>query len=303
MPTFILGDSFTANNEVTILISSISKRKTIDILKVTIVYFLLLFVIGVLLLPFFWMISTSFKPANEIFSPKPSLFPLIPTVSNYLTMWKNTLFPSYLKNTLIVSLFTVIITMVVALPAGYSISRFNYKGRLTFSTGLVAIQMFPPLILLIPMFIIMNKFGFLNKYPSLIIAYGTFALPFCTWMLKSYIDTVPRDLEDAAMIDGCSRWQAIIKILIPAIGPGLVTVAMFALVLAWQEYLFALTFMRTEEMRTVTVGVVLMQGHHGSINWGQIMACSVIACIPPLLCFLWMEKYIVQGFTLGAVKG
>lgn len=281
----------------------LQKKKNAESLKVFIIYLLIILTVGLLLLPFFWMVSTSFKPADEIFSPEPSFLPHKATLSNYLTMWRDTLFPNYLKNTLVVSLLTVLITMVVALPAGYSISRFKFRGRLAFSSGLIAVQMFPSMILLIPMFVIMNKLGLLNKYPSLIIAYGTFALPFCTWMLKSYIDTVPKDLEEAAMIDGCSRWQAIVKVLVPAIGPGLVTVAMFALVLAWQEYLFALTFMRTEEMRTVTVGVAMMQGEHGSINWGQIMAGSVIACMPPLICFLWMEKYIVQGFTMGAVKG
>lgn len=266
-------------------------------------YVLVVVVIGVLLLPFFWMISTSLKPASEIFSPEPNLIPQNPTVENYATIWRRTLFPRYLKNTLVVSLVTVLVTMLVALPAGYSISRFRFAGKIAFSAGLVAVQMFPGMIMLIPLFVIMNKSGLLNTYFSLIVAYGTFALPFCTWMLKSYIDTVPRDLEEAAMIDGCSRWQAITKILVPAIAPGLVTVAMFALVLAWQEYLFALTFTRTEEMRTVTVGIAMMQGQHGSINWGQIMAGSVIACIPPLVCFFWMEKYIVQGFTMGAVKG
>jgi len=279
------------------------KKKSRDGLKAFLVYFLLILITGILLLPFFWMISTSLKPANEIFSPEPNFLPQKPTFGNYLMMWRDTLFPSYLKNTLIVSLLTVLITMIVALPAAYSISRFEFRGKLSFSSGLIAVQMFPSMILLIPMFVIMNRLGLLNKYPSLVIAYGTFALPFCTWMLKSYIDTIPKDLEEAAMIDGCSRWQAIVRVLVPSIGPGLVTVAMFALVLAWQEYLFALTFMRTEEMRTVTVGVAMMQGEHGSVNWGQIMAGSAIACMPPLICFLWMEKYIVQGFTMGAVKG
>jgi len=282
------------------------KRRQVGLskrIRIFLTYVLVIVVTGVLLLPFFWMISTSLKSANEIFSPEPSLIPQKLTVENYVTIWRNTLFPRHLKNTLIVSLVTILVTMLVALPAGYSISRFRFAGKIAFSAGLVAVQMFPAMIMLIPLFVIMNKSGLLNTYFSLIVAYGTFALPFCTWMLKSYIDTVPKDIEEAAMIDGCSRWQAIVRILVPAIAPGLVTVAMFALVLAWQEYLFALTFTRTEEMRTVTVGIVMMQGQHGSINWGQIMAGSVIACVPPLACFFWMEKYIVQGFTMGVVKG
>jgi len=281
-----------------------SKRKKRQKLLFNGFVYLSLFIISlILLLPFFWMISTSFKPVDEIFSETPRWLSNRPTFNNYISMWAETKFPQYLKNSLIVTLATTLVALIIALFAGYSISRFKFKGRTIFSAGLIAVQMFPPMILVIPMFIIMRKLGFLNSYISLIIAYGSFAFPFCTWMLKGYIDTVPESLEDAARIDGCSRMQMIYKILIPAIGPGLVTVTMFAFVLAWQEYLFALTFIRTEGMRTLTVGLSLMQGQHGSINWGQIMAGSVVACIPPLIFFLYIEKYIVTGFTMGAVKG
>jgi len=253
-------------------------------------------------MPFFWMISTSFKPIQEVFSRPPSIIPQNPIISNYINMIFETSFPYFMRNSIIITTFTTIIAMVVALSTGYGISRFKFRGKTFFSAGLIAVQMFPPMMLLIPMFIIMRRLGLLNSHLSLIIAYGSFAIPFCSWMLKGYIDTVPISIEEAALIDGCSRLQVIYRILIPVIGPGLVTVSMFAFVLAWREYLFALTFSRTETMRTLTVGLALMQGQHGTVEWGQIMAGSVITTIPPLLFFLYIEKYIVKGFTMGAVK-
>lgn len=149
---------------------------------------------------------------------------------------------------------------------------------------------------------IMSKLGLLNTHLSMIIAYTTFAMPFCAWMIKGYFDTIPVSLEEAARIDGCSRLRILFGIIVPLAAPGIVTVAMFAFILSWQEYMYALTFARTEGMRTITVGIALMQGQHGSVNWGQIMAGSVLACLPGLLLFTYLEKYLVQGFTMGAVK-
>jgi len=248
------------------------------------------------------MISTSFKHANEIFSTTPRWIPERIFAGNYLSIWTATSFGRYFLNSLIVAFATTILAILVATLAGYGISRFRFKGRSAFSIGLIIVQMFPGMLLVIPMFIIMNKLGLINSYLSLIIAYGTFAFPFCTWMVKGYFDTISGSLEESARLEGCNRIQILLKIVVPLAAPGIVTVAMFAFILAWQEYLFALTFARTEEMRTITVGIALMQGQHGSINWGQIMAASVIACIPGLVFFFYLERYIVKGFTMGALK-
>lgn len=255
-----------------------------------------------LMIPFLWMISTSLKQANEIFSSIPRWIPKKIFFGNYLSIWTQTSFGRYLVNSLIIAFSTTLLAIIVASLAGYGISRFRFKGRSLFSTGLIIVQMFPAMLLVIPMFVIMNKLELLNTYLSLIIAYGTFAFPFCTWMVKGYFDTISESLEESARLEGCNRVQILMKIVMPLAAPGIVTVAMFAFILAWQEYLFALTFARTEEMRTLTVGIALMQGQHGSINWGQIMAASVIACIPGLVFFFYMEKYIVKGFTMGALK-
>lgn len=255
-----------------------------------------------LMFPFLWMISTSLKQASEIFSVIPRWIPKKLFFGNYMSIWTDTSFGRYMINSLIVAFATTLIAIIVSVFAGYGISRFRFKGRSLFSIGLIIVQMFPTMLLVIPMFVIMNKLGLLNSYLSLIIAYGTFAFPFCTWMIKGYFDTISESLEESARLEGCSRIQILYMIVIPLAAPGIVTVAMFAFILAWQEYLFALTFARTEEMRTVTVGIALMQGQHGSINWGQIMASSIIACIPGLIFFFYLEKYIVKGFTMGALK-
>ena len=211
-------------------------------------------------------------------------------------------FPTYVKNSLITSLFTMVIALMAATLCGYCISRFSFRGKGFFSALLIVVQIFPSMLLLIPMYLLMNQLGLVNTHVSIIIACTTFAMPFCTWMIKGYFDTIPVSMEEAARIEGCSRMGVLLRIVMPLSAPGLVTVAMFAFILSWQQYLYPLTFARTDAMRTVTVGIALMQGQHGSIQWGEIMAGSIIACIPGLLLFTYLEKYMVQGFTMGAVK-
>jgi len=224
----------------------------------------------VLIFPFLWMISTSFKPGNEIFTKIPRWIPKQPTVENYRFMLSRTTYPVYYLNTLKVSIITTVFALVISVFAGYSLSRFRFRGR-----GALGV---------------------------LIIAYSTFSLPFSTWMLKGYFDTIPVSLEEAAIIDGCRRSQVLFRIILPLSAPGLVAVAMFTFILGWREYIYALAFTRSENLRLLTVGLALMQGQHGRISWGQIMSGAVLACIPAILVFTILQKYMVQGFTRGAVK-
>ena len=256
----------------------------------------------ILILPLLWMISTSFKQPDEVFSSIPKWLPRDFSFINYLSIWRRRYFTDYFLNSLIVSGFTMGIALIVAMFTGYGISRFSFRGKTFFSAMLIVVQMFPSMLLLIPLYMIMNSLGLLDTHLSMVIAYTTFAMPFCSWMIKGYFDTIPVSLEESARMDGCSRLGILFKIVMPLAAPGIVTVAMFAFVLSWQEYLYAMTFARTEGMRTLTVGIALMQGQHGSVDWGQIMAGSVIACLPGLILFTYLEKYLVQGFTMGAVK-
>lgn len=255
-----------------------------------------------LIFPLLWMISTSFKPMDEIFTKVPRWIPKNPTLSNYAFLLFNTDYPVFFKNSIKISLTTTVAALIVAVFAGYSLSRFNFKGRAYLGVLIIAVQMFPYVLLVIPLFTVMRAVGLIDTHISLIIAYGTFALPFSAWMLKGYFDTIPVSLEEAAIIDGCSRLQVLYRIVLPLAAPGLVAVAMFAFILAWQEYIYALAFTRSSHMRTLTIGLAMMQGQHGRISWGQIMAGSFLACIPPILVFTLLQRFIVQGFTRGAVK-
>ena len=256
----------------------------------------------VLIFPLLWMISTSFKPMDEIFTKIPRWIPKKPTFDNYSFLLFETDYPVFFKNTVKISLITTLAALVVAVFAGYSLSRFRFRGRRVFGVLIIAVQMFPYVLLVIPLFTVMRTMGLVDTHISLVIAYGTFALPFSTWMLKGYFDTIPISLEEAAIIDGCNRLQILYKIVLPLSAPGLVAVAMFAFILAWQEYIYALAFTRSSNMRTLTIGLAMMQGQHGRISWGQIMAGSFLACIPPILVFTFLQRFIVQGFTRGAVK-
>ncbi len=255
-----------------------------------------------LIFPLLWMISTSFKPIDEIFTKVPRWIPKNPTFDNYIFLLFNTDYPVFFKNTIKISVVTTMAALIVAVFAGYSLSRFNFKGRAYLGVLIIAVQMFPYVLLVIPLFTVMRTVGLIDTHISLIIAYGTFALPFSAWMLKGYFDTIPISLEEAAIIDGCSRLQVLFRIVLPLSAPGLVAVAMFAFILAWQEYIYALAFTRSSNMRTLTIGLAMMQGQHGRISWGQIMAGSFLACIPPILVFTVLQRFIVQGFTRGAVK-
>lgn len=279
--------------------ASIKRKK---IIGNVITYALLIIICIGFIIPFLWMISTSFKQPDEVFSPTPKWLPREFSFKNYVGIWKDTFFAVYFKNSIIISIITMIIAIIIATLSGYGISRFRFKGKLLFSIILIVVQIFPGMLMIIPLFTIMNKLHLINTYAALVIAYATFAVPFCTWMLKGYFDTIPVSMEEAALIDGCNRLQVLYKIIIPLALPGIVAVAMFAFVLSWQEYLFALTLTRSEGMRTLTLGIAMMQGEHGRVNWGQIMAGSTIACIPGMVIFLWLEKYLIQGFTMGGVK-
>lgn len=267
------------------------------------IYISLIVICVGIIIPFLWMISTSFKQPDEIFSSKPKWLPKEFNFDNFVGIWTRKFFLQCFKNSIIISITTMVATIIVATLAGYGISRFQFKGRLFFSILLIVVQIFPGMLMIIPLFTIMNKLHLIDTYIVVVIAHCTFALPFCTWMLKGYFDTVPTSFEEAALLDGCNRLQVLYRIIMPLALPGIIAVAMFAFVLSWQEYLFALTLTRSEQARTLVLAIAMMQGQHGSVNWGEIMAGSIIACIPGLVIFLLLERYLIQGFTSGGVKG
>ncbi len=277
-----------------------SKRHVL--LKRLLVYVPLLVLTAILLFPFFWMISTSFKPATDIFSKDPTFIPRDITLEHYRVLWTETQFPVFFKNSTIIALSTTVLTLGVGTFFAYGLSRFRFKGRRNFVTLLFLSQMFPLVLLIIPIYLVFIHLELVNTHLSLVISYCTFALPFSTLMLKSYFDGLPSELEEAALIDGCGPVGSIFRIVLPLSAPGIAAVGAFAFILSWQEFTFALTLTNTNEMRTLPVGISMMVGFR-EVLWGQLMAASVMVTLPVTVLFVYFQKYFVSGMTMGSVKG
>lgn len=247
------------------------------------------------------MVSTSLKGPTEIFSPNPNWIPKKITFEHYRTIWNETPFPTYFKNSMIVAVATSAITLLIGTFLAYGLARYRFRGRRVLENTLIITQMFPLVLMIIPIFLIFIRLSLLNTYTALIIAYCTFALPFATLMLKSYFEALPPDLEEAALIDGCTPVSALFRVVLPLSAPGIAAVGLFAFILAWQEFLIALTITRTTDMRTLPVGISMMIGFR-EVLWGPLMAGSVIIALPVVILFTYFQKYLISGLTMGAVK-
>ena len=256
---------------------------------------------GVILLPFFWMVSVSLKPATEPFAIPARLWPQHATLDNYITAFRPE-FRTYFFNSLIVSLSTVSITVTLGLLAAYSFTRNQSKALLALMTLVVAAQMFPSSAIIIPIYRLMKGANLLNTYASLIIAYVTITLPVAIWMLRSFLARLPIELDEAAALDGAGPMRAFFLIIVPLSWPGLVATAVFVLIVTWQEFLFALSFTSTRDMRTLPVGMNDFIGQYG-IRYGELMASSVLVSLPVIAVFFVLQRQFVAGLTAGAVKG
>ncbi len=252
--------------------------------------------------PFVWMLSTSFKSREDMFSKIPVLLPTKPTLANYDYVFNKTLAGRYFLNSLLIAAATTILGILLTTLAAYAISRFRFRGRRELATWLISGQMLPGVVTLIPLFVMLTSLGLVNTYLGLVLVNLVVAIPFCTWMLKGYFDTVPVDLEEAAMIDGCSRLQAIRRVFLPVASPGVAAVALFAFTTAWQEFTFALTLLKDPKLYPLSVGINFFVGIQGTVLWGNIMAMAVLIIVPSLIFFLFLQRYLVSGLTAGAVK-
>lgn len=253
--------------------------------------------------PFFWMLTSSFKARAEIFTRVPVLIPKAPTLANYNYVLTETPAGRYFLNSLYIATVTTLLALVLTTLGAYALSRFQFRMRRSLGVWLIAGQMFPGILMLIPLFVTLTRLNLINTYAGLIIVYTMAALPFSTWMLKGYFDTVPRELEDSAMIDGCSRIGAIRRVFLPVAAPGIAAVALFAFTIAWQEFMFALTMMKDQSKYPLSVGINFFVGIAGSVVWGNIMAMAVLIIVPGLIFFLFLQRYMISGLTAGAVKG
>jgi multiple sugar transport system permease protein/raffinose/stachyose/melibiose transport system permease protein len=256
---------------------------------------------GVILLPFFWMVSVSLKPATEPFAIPARLWPQHPTLDNYLTAFRPE-FRIYFVNSLVVSVSTIAITVTLGLLAAYSFTRNQSKALLTVMTVTLGAQMFPSSAIIIPIYRLMKGAGLLNTYASLIVAYVTITLPVAIWMLRSFLARMPAELDEAAALDGAGPLRTFFLIIVPLSLPGLVATAVFVLIVTWQEFLFALSFTSSREMRTLPVGMNDFIGQYG-IRYGELMASSVLVSLPVVTAFFLLQRQLVAGLTAGAVKG
>lgn len=260
---------------------------------------LLIFVV----LPFLWMLLGSFKTNAELMSNQgQTLWINNPTTSNYIRLFQEYPFARFFLNSMIVAAGTTVIAVSFASFAGYSISRFRFPGRMVVGILILATQMIPGIAILIPLYVLFKNLRLLDSYLGLIVSYNAFAIPFCTWMLKGFFDSIPAELEEAGLIDGCTRWSAFLRIALPLSLPGLMATAIFAFILGWNEFLFAATFINSTDLKTLTVGIASMKGID-VVDWGLLNAGAVIVTIPLALLFAIVQRYLVQGLTAGAVKG
>ena len=254
------------------------------------------------LFPIYWAVNTSFKGEGEILGKPITYLPKVPIISNFVEAWKNVGFDKYFVNSLKVSFISVIFIVVVAIMVGYALTRYKFKGKGVFMGLLMAVQFIPAAVLLVPLFNTFKTMHLVGSHLALIVVNVTFQLPFCCILMKGFIEGVPIALEEAAMIDGCSRMQGIVRVVIPMLVPGIITVAAFALIGCWNEFLFAMMFLNDPDMYTVPIGLKMMQGEYG-VHYGAMASGAIIAMIIPVALFAYLQKYLVTGLSAGAVKG
>lgn len=264
---------------------------------------LLALVVGALFagLPVLWMLSSSFKPNTDIFQYPPRLIPETFTFDAYTTIFTDPTKVQFFVNSYFVSLSVTFLTLLVGVLAAYAFSRFEFPFKSVLNVVIVSVQAVPPITLLIPYFGLIIFLGLYNTYQGLILTYMVFTLPYAIIMMTGYFNTLPRELDEAVKVDGGSSWTALWRILVPVSVPGMVSVGIYTFMIAWNEYLFALTLTKTVEMRTVPIGIQLLMGQH-SYEWNQMMSMSILGCIPILLLFLFFQRYFIGGMTAGAVK-
>lgn len=251
--------------------------------------------------PILWMVVCSFKPNPEIFAWPPSLIPKVFTVDAYRQILNNPEKIRFFLNSYFISLVVVALTLILGILTGYSFSRFDFKGKKIINTVIISVQAIPPITLLIPYLSLIVSFNIYNTYLALILTYLLLTLPYAILMMTGYFNTIPRELDEAVMIDGGTRSRALWKILVPTAVPGIVSVGIYTFMQAWNEYLFALTLTKTNDKRTVPIGISLLMGQH-SYEWSQMMAMSVLGSLPVLILFLFFQRYFIAGMTAGSVK-
>jgi len=262
---------------------------------------LLLFFLLWTVIPFLWMFMASIKTNKEIYSPEFTIFPKQVFLGHYADLL-NGPFMMWLRNSTIVSLTSTLLSLVLGSFGAYAITRLQFKGRKVIAVGLVGTYLLPASLLFIPLFQIIANLNMTDSIYGLMLVYPTFTLPFCTWLLMSYFRSIPVELEEAALIDGCGRLGVLFRIVLPLAAPALVVVALFSFTQGWNEFLYAFVFTSSTSSRTLTVGLTLMLGED-VFYWGKMMAGALLTALPPVIMYTLAQRLVIRGLTVGGVKG
>ncbi len=252
--------------------------------------------------PLAWLILTSIKPDREIFTSNPTFWTNFPSLDAYARLFEETNYLTYFFNSIIVAGSATLLTIVVATFAAYAITRFRFPGREMIAGGMLLTYMFAPIMIIVPFFILMRGIGLTDSHVGLVLSYTTFALPFSMWLLRSFFQSIPIDLEYAAMTDGASRPQAVWYVIVPLALPGVIAVSIFTFIVAWNDYIFTFILITSDELKTLPVG--LFDIYTSSVtDWGMITAAGVVITLPALVFFVFVQRYLIAGWGAGGVKG
>lgn len=252
--------------------------------------------------PVLWVLSLSLKSVDQLFATPPILVPTDPQWSNYATVVETTPMARYLLNSALIVGSTVVLTLLIAVPSAYALSRFAFRSRRGYLVVTLAAQLISPIILVVPLYRLFVDLALLNSYASLVAVYAAVQLPFTTWFLKGYLDTVPRELDEAALVDGCNRFRALVQAVLPAAAPGIASVAILVSVLSWSQFVIPFVLLDDQDLFPVSVGVVNLQSTTGDITIQYLAAGAIMAIVPVIVVFVVLQRFIVGALTQGAVK-
>jgi len=270
------------------------------ILKKILVYFLLIIISFFALFPIYWMVSSSFKPRIDWSGLPPAFFPTIFTWDNYIKVINYHLFPN-LINSLIIAIVSTILSVFFGLLGGYVLSRFEFKSKNQIANFIISSRFMPPVVFLLPLFIVLIFFKLVDTIILMIILYTMMNSPFAIWMLKSFIDDIPRELDEAALVDGCSRFNILFRIIVPVAKSGIAVVAMFSFIFAWNEFILAFAFTRTDAV-TIPLAIVGLARSNRGLELGPLTALATIGVAPVIILMFFLQRYIIRGLTFGALK-
>lgn len=269
----------------------------------SIVYWLLLLpLMVVILFPYAVMFFTAIKPRAEIMLFPPTWLPSAPRWRNFIDMWAATGFGPALLNSLYASVGATLLCLLAAIPGAYALSRFRFRAEGLYRQFLLVTQMLSPIVLVVGIFRLMAALGLVDQVNSLVLAYGAFTLAFATWMLQSYFATVPKELEEAAWIDGASRLQSLTRIFLPLAVPALAVTAMLTFIYSWNEFVLGLTLLRSSDQFTLPIQIFSLVGGRYTVEWDHVMAATFLATVPVAIVFAWLQRYLVRGLALGGLR-